>query len=96
MSSLSSSQIKKYNEEGFIAPINIFSKDEANEIKKEIEYIENKWPNELGGLGRNYIHMISPVLDKVCHSSKILDAVESIIGKNILVCGTTLFINNPK
>ena len=96
MSSLSSSQIKKYNDEGFIAPINIFSKDEANEIKKEIEYIENKWPNELEGLGRNYIHMISPVLDKVCHSSKILDAVESIIGKNILVCGTTLFIKNPK
>ena len=29
------------------------------------------------------------------HNSKILDAVESIIGKNILACGTTLFIKNP-
>ena len=29
------------------------------------------------------------------HDAKILDAVESIIGKNILVCGTTLFIKNP-
>ena len=29
------------------------------------------------------------------HNSKILDAVESIIGKNILVCSTTLFIKNP-
>ena len=39
--------------------------------------------------------MISPILDEVCHNSKMLDAVESIIGKNILICGTTLFIKNP-
>ncbi len=96
MPSLSPSQIQKYNDDGFIAPINIFSKDEANEIKKEIEYIENKWPDELEGLGRNYIHMISPVFDKACHNSSVLDSVESIIGKNILVCGTTLFIKNPQ
>ncbi len=57
--------------------------------------IENKWPNELKGAKRNYVHMISPILDEVCHNSKILDAVESIIGKNILICGTTLFIKNP-
>ena len=95
MSSLSSSQIKKYNAEGFIAPIDVFSTQEAVEIKKEIEFIEKKWPNELEGIGRNYIHLISPKFDKVCHNSKILDAVESIVGKNILVCGTTLFIKNP-
>ena len=29
------------------------------------------------------------------HDSKILDAVQSLIGNNILVCGTTLFIKNP-
>ena len=95
MNTLSSNQLQKYNEEGFVAPIDVFSNQEADEIKKEIELIEKKWPNELDGIGRNYIHLISPVFDKVCHNSKILDAVESIIGKNILVCGTTLFIKNP-
>ena len=74
---------------------NILSKEEVYEIRKEIEDIENKWPNELERLGRNYVHLISPVFDKVCHNSKILDAVESIIGKNILICGTTLFVKNP-
>ena len=95
MSILSSNQLKKYNEKGFIAPINVLSKEEVYEIRKEIEDIENKWPNELEGLGRNYVHLISPVFDKICHNSKILDAVESIIGKNILICGTTLFVKNP-
>ena len=94
MSFLSSNQLKMYSEEGFVSPIDIFSKEEALEIRKEIENIEKKWPNELEGPGRNYVHLISPIFDKVCHNSKILDAVESIIGKNILVCGTTLFIKN--
>ena len=95
MSNLSLEQINQYKKDGYIAPIDVLTKDEAEEVKKEIEYIEKKWPNEIEGLGRNYVHLISPVLDKVSHNSKILDAVESIIGKDILVCGTTLFIKNP-
>jgi ectoine hydroxylase-related dioxygenase (phytanoyl-CoA dioxygenase family) len=95
MSNLSSEQINQYQEDGYIAPIDILSKEEASEIRQEIEFIEKKWPNELEGIGRNYVHLISPMFDKVSHNSKILDAVESIIGNNILICGTTLFIKNP-
>ena len=95
MSSLTLDQLKQYEEEGYVAPIDVLSKEEAKEVRDEIELIEKKWPNELEGLGRNYIHLISPVFDKVCNNKKILDAVESLIGKNILVCGTTLFVKNP-
>jgi len=92
---LTSKQLNQYKEDGYLAPIDVLSTSEAQEIRDEIEIIEKKWPNELDGLGRNYVHLISPIFDKVSHNSKILDAVESIIGKNILVCGTTLFIKNP-
>ena len=95
MSSLSSSQIKQYQDKGFVAPVEALTNDEANQVKDEIEFIEKKWPSELEGLGRNNVHYISPIFDKIVHNSKILDAVESIIGKNILVGGTTLFIKDP-
>ena len=94
MAKLSEQQIKFYDEKGYIAPIDALSRQEANEIRQEIETIEKKWPNALEGIGRNYVHLISPVFNKVCLNNKILDAVESIIGKNILICGTTLFIKN--
>ena len=94
MTNLSDQQIKFYNEKGYVAPIDVLSIQEANEIREEIEIIEKKWPNALEGLGRNYVHMISPVFNNVCINNKILDAVESVIGKNILICGTTLFIKN--
>ena len=95
MSKLTPEQHEQYKEKGFIAPLDALNKEEAEEVKNEIEFIEKKWPNELNGLGRNYVHLISPIFDKVVHNSKVLDAVESIIGKNILACGTTLFIKNP-
>ena len=96
MPNLSSNQLKQYNDEGYIAPINILSTEEAIEARKEIELIEKKIPNEINKKGRYNVHLISPKLDAIVHNSKILDTVESIIGKNILVCGTTLFIKNPQ
>tara|TARA_B100000214_G_scaffold75480_1_gene50840 strand:+ start:857 stop:1690 length:834 start_codon:yes stop_codon:yes gene_type:complete len=92
---LSEDQIKQYNQKGYVSPIQALTKNQAQEVKEEIEFIENKWPNELKNLGRNYPHLISPILDNVVRNSNILDAVESIIGKNILACGTTLFIKEP-
>ena len=95
MSYLSSNQLKQYEDEGFVSPINIFSKEKAGDIRSEIELIEKKIPKELEKSGRYNAHLISPLLDEVTHNSKILDAVQSLIGENILVCGTTLFIKNP-
>jgi ectoine hydroxylase-related dioxygenase (phytanoyl-CoA dioxygenase family) len=95
MSYLSSNQLKQYEDEGFVSPINIFSKEKANEIRDEIELIEKKIPGELDKSGRYNAHLISPLLDEVTHHPKILDAVQSLSGEDILVCGTTLFIKNP-
>ena len=95
MGVLTKDQINQYKNEGYISPIDVLNQDEIEKIKNEIEYIEKKWPNELVGLGRNNAHYISPVFNQVCHNSKILDLVEDIIGKNILVGGTTLFIKEP-
>ena len=95
MSYLTSNQLKQYEDEGFVSPIDIFSKEKAKEIRNEIELIEKDMPEELEKSGRYNAHLISPLLDEVTHNPKILNAVESLIGKNILVCGTTLFIKNP-
>ena len=95
MTVLTPKQLKKYEDYGYIAPIDILSLEEVKEIITELEYIEKKWPDELIGLGRNNIHYISPVFDQIVHNSKILDVVQDIIGSNILVGGTTLFIKEP-
>ena len=85
MSYLTSNQLEQYEVQGFVSPINIFSNNKAKKIRNEIEFIEKELPGELEKSGRYNAHLISPLLDEVTHNSKILDAVESLIGKNILV-----------
>ena len=96
MTKLTTEQLDYYKNKGYISPVDALTSTEAKEIRDEIEKIEKNWPKALEGINRNYIHLISPVFNKVCLNKNILDAVESIIGKNILICGTTLFIKNPK
>ena len=96
MTKLTTQELNHYKNKGYISPVNALSSIEAKEIRDEIEKIEKNWPKALEGINRNYVHLISPVFNKVCLNKNILDAVESIIGKNILICGTTLFIKNPK
>ena len=96
MTMLSTDQISHYRSKGYISPLSALTSNEAKEIRNEIEKIEKNWPGALEGINRNYVHLISPVLNKVCLNKNILDAVESIIGKNILICGTTLFIKEKK
>ena len=95
MTGLTRDQLEDYRNKGYISPVSALTSSEAKEIRDEIEKIEKDWPGALEGINRNYIHLISPIFNKVCLNTNILDAVESIIGKNILICGTTLFIKNP-
>ena len=84
MTNLSANQLKQYEDEGFVSPIDIFSKEKAKEVRNEIELIEKEMPGELEKSGRYNAHLISPLLDEVTHNPKILDAVHSLIGENIL------------
>ena len=96
MTTLTEDQIDHYRNKGYLSPVSALTSSEAKEIRNEIEKIEKNWPGALDGINRNYVHLISPILNKVCLNKNILDAVESIIGKNILICGTTLFIKEKK
>lgn len=93
---LNADQEQAYHRNGFVAPIDIFDETEIAEIRAEVELAEEKWKDQLKDSGRNNAHYILPVLDRIAHEPRILDAVEQLIGKDILVCGTTLFFKEPE
>ena len=93
---LTAAQKAAYEQDGFVAPIDIFSPEEAADIRAALEEAERRWPEGMAGANRNNAHYVLPVLDSVTHDSRILDAVEDVIGPDILVAGTTLFIKEPE
>ncbi len=96
MPALSPEQISFYNENGYVAPIDIFTPEEAAELRAELEALEASHPDAVAGRNRNNVHYVTPLFDRIAHNPKILDAVESLIGSNILVGGTTLFVKEPE
>jgi non-heme Fe2+,alpha-ketoglutarate-dependent halogenase len=96
MPGLSAEEVQFYQKNGYISPINILSEKEAISFHEELQSIESKYGSDLTGLGRNNTHQVIPFIDQLAHHPKILDVVQSIIGQNILVAGTTLFIKEPE
>jgi hypothetical protein len=93
---LTTDQIAQYHRDGFLSPLTLFSEDEAADIRRELEAAEGRWPEALTGAGRNNAHLTLKCLDEIVHHPVLLDAIEDIIGPDILAYGSVLFIKEPQ
>lgn len=93
---LNDAQIAAYHEDGFLAPITLFSPEEAGDLRRELEAAEARWPEAFDGAGRNNAHLNFTFLDHMVHHPRLLDAVEDLIGSDILAYGSVLFIKEPE
>ena len=92
---LTEEQITSYKRDGFLSPVDIFTEDEATRLRQALEQAEAKWPEAFVGAARNNAHYSFTVLDEIVHHAGLLDAVEDLIGPDILNYGTVLFIKEP-
>ena len=96
MTALTTDQTTFYQQNGYLAPIEIFTEDEARSLYETFQQLERDYGKVLQGYGRNNSHQVLPPFDQIAHHPRILDVIESLIGPNILVAGTTLFIKKPE
>ena len=92
---LTKEQIKQYHEEGFVFPIRIMSKDEALAIATKIENAEKLYPKEMHSENRNNLHLSFSFLDKLVHNKIVVDAMEDILGPDLALWATVMFIKEP-
>ena len=96
MTALSAEQANFYQQNGYLAPIDIFTEDEADKLYTTFKRLEHDHGESLLGYGRNNVHQVLPLFDQIAHHPNILGVIESLIGPNILVAGTTLFVKEPE
>ncbi|MGI9389467.1 MAG: phytanoyl-CoA dioxygenase family protein [Boseongicola sp.] len=92
---LTEQQLESYRRDGFLHPVPIISDDEAGQMRQALEQVEADHPEALTGAGRNNPHLVLPFLDAFVHNQRMLDVVEDLIGPDILVWATVLFIQEP-
>lgn len=92
---LTKEQIEQYHDQGFISPVKIMSEQDALLIKDELEQVEAEFPNEINAESRNNLHLSFAFLDSLAHNTIIVDAMEDLIGPNISLWASVMFIKEP-
>ena len=93
---LSQEQINAYHRDGFVSPIEVMSETQAAAYLEKLEAAERDYPREINPENRNNPHLSFKFLDELVHHPIIVDAVEDLIGSNISLWGSVLFIKEPQ
>jgi hypothetical protein len=86
--------IAHYREHGYYAPVRVMSADEAGSIRRRLEAHE-AIHGALKGSMRHKSHLLFTWLDGLIRHPAVLDAVEGVIGPDILCWSSTFFIKEP-
>lgn len=89
--SLSPAQIASYKEQGYLFPCDVVDNDNAMRLRAALEGVEQMQGYALDRLQSNKSYLLFNWADELVHHPAILDAVESLIGPNILCYMTNLF-----
>src|SRR4029077_15624837 len=95
---LSAEAVAQYNRDGFYFPVPVLSREEAATYRRHLDTHEEKSGKPLQGNWRHKTHLLFTWAAELVHHPKILDAVEDVIGPDILCWTTNFFIkeaSNP-
>ena len=95
---LTSTQVEACKRDGYLAPVRVMSAADAHQYRVSLETHEAKTGQPLQGNWRHKTHLLFTWADALVHHPAILDAVEDVIGPDILCWTTNFFIkeaNSP-
>jgi hypothetical protein len=87
--------VDRYHRDGYYAPIRVLSADEAHACRARLE----TWEATRGALRgdlRHRAHVFLVWLDELVRDARILDAVEAVLGENLLVWSSSFFIKDAR
>ena len=90
--SLTDAQIAQYREQGFLSPIRVMEEDEALALRAKLETVEAGMGGPLRGDLRHKTHLLFPFLADLVRHPTILDAIEDLLGPDILCWSSNFFI----
>ena len=85
----------RYRRDGFAFPYRALSEAEATQLARDVEKLIESDSRALHYL-RSYPHLVFPAVDRLVHDERVLDAVERILGPNLLLWSTNYFLKPPR
>jgi non-haem Fe2+, alpha-ketoglutarate-dependent halogenase len=91
---LTEAAVRQYRDQGYFAPIPALPRAEADRLRGRLEAFE-AGAGPLAGKLRHKSHLLFTWLNDLIRHPRILDAVEDVIGPDILCWGSSFFIKEP-
>ena len=88
---LSREAVAQYRSEGFHFPVRVLSAEQARFYRDRLEEQERALGGPLTGSMRHKVHLLFTWANELARHPAILDAVEDVIGPDILCWSTTFF-----
>ena len=92
MTRLASAAVEQYHRDGFYFPVRVMSPGEALALRRRLETVEAERGGRLSGEIRHKPHLLFTWLADLVRHPSILDAVEDVLGPNLLAWSTSFFI----
>lgn len=89
---LTEDQIARYRDEGYLAPIRIMDEGAAAALRRQLEAVEARMGGPLRGDLRHKSHLLFPFLADLVRDSNLLDAIEDVLGPDLLCWTSNFFI----
>lgn len=93
---LTDAQVETYRRDGYLAPVRAVGEDEARGIRTALETIEAEMGGPLKGDVRHKPHLLFPFLADLVRHPVILDAIEDVLGPDILCWSSNFFIKEAE
>jgi ectoine hydroxylase-related dioxygenase (phytanoyl-CoA dioxygenase family) len=93
---LSDAQIDFYRANGYLAPVDVLGADEVGRLRAELEAVERTEGGPLQGAFRHKSHLLFPWLSELIRHPRLLDAIEDVLGPDILCWNTNLFTKEAR
>ena len=93
---LSPAQMAAYERDGFVCPVPVLSTAEAQAARAELEAWEAARGAPIDFPEKSKSYLLFDWADQLVHHPRILDAVEDLIGPDILVYHSTLFLKEAR
>ena len=96
MRALSPAAVAQYRRDGFYFPKRVLSAEEAAGYRARLEAVERERGGPLGGELRHKGHLLFTWLDALIRHPRILDAVEDVLGPDLLCWSSSFFIKEAR
>src|SRR6266850_70905 len=93
---LSRAAIEQYHRDGYYFPIPVLSAGEARQYRERLERVEGDLGGPLRGVYRIKPHLLLTWLAELVRHPAILDAIEDVIGPDILCWNTSFFTKEAR